>query len=833
LAVEEEAPPKTGYDPHSFEEKWQLVWDEQRIYEASEDRSKPKYYLLDFFPYPSGNGLSVGHSKNYVPTDAASRFKRMTGYNVLHPMGWDSFGLPAENEAILRQTHPQENTQRNIANYKRQMNLQGLSYDWSREINASSPEYYRWTQWFFLLMYERGLAYRALAAQWWCPQCQTILANEQVENGCCWRHTDQLVERKELEQWYFRITDYAEELLRELDELDWPDPILAMQRNWIGKSEGAEIEFVAEEVDGTQVKIPVFTTRPDTVFGATFLVLSPEHPLVGRLTTPEHRARVVQYQQMAARETEIKRLATDREKRGVSTGAHALNPLTGERIPIWIADYVLVTYGTGAIMAVPAHDERDFEFARKYDLPIRAVVAPAGHIDVERDGYELPGEAALSGEGVLIQSGEFSGLPTDEGRRRIIQALESRHIGKGTTGYRMRDWLVSRQRYWGAPIPIVYCDRCGVVPVPADQLPVLLPKLARYEPAGDGRSPLATSDDFVHTVCPVCGGPATRETDTLDTFVDSSWYYLRFASPHDDTAPFDRAAVDYWAPIDLYVGGAEHAVMHLLYFRFFTMVLNDAGLVGFREPTLRLRNQGQMHAPDGQRMSKSRGNVITPDSVIADYSADALRGYLMFMGPFDADADWDETGINGIWRWLNRVWELAVAAEQSASPPGPQDDAVMRALHKTIKKVTQDFENFRFNTAVSALMELTNLLQKERSRLIGLAQWRDSIESLLLMMAPLTPYITEELWHRRGNEESIHRQAWPLFDPELAAESVIKIVVQVNGRVRDTIVLPKGTSEESVEEAARDADSVRKYLSGKQVAKVVFVPDRLINFVVP
>ena len=832
MAVEEEAPPKTGYDPHSFEEKWQLMWDEQRIYEASEDRSKPNYYLLDFFPYPSGNGLSVGHSKNYVPTDAASRFKRMTGYNVLHPMGWDSFGLPAENEAILRQTHPQENTERNIANYKRQMNLQGLSYDWSREINASSPEYYRWTQWFFLLMYERGLAYRALAAQWWCPQCQTILANEQVENGYCWRHTDQLVERKELEQWYFRITDYAEELLRELDELDWPDPILAMQRNWIGKSEGAEIEFLAEEVDGTQVKIPVFTTRPDTVFGATFLVLSPEHPLVGRLTTREHRARVVQYQQMAARETEIKRLATDREKRGVSTGAHALNPFTGERIPIWIADYVLVTYGTGAIMAVPAHDERDFEFARKYDLPIRAVVAPAGHIDVERDGYELPGEAALSGEGVMIQSGEFSGLPTDEGRRRIIQALESRSIGKGTTGYRMRDWLVSRQRYWGAPIPIVYCDRCGVVPVPADQLPVLLPKLDRYEPAGDGRSPLATSDDFVHTVCPVCGGPATRETDTLDTFVDSSWYYLRFASPHDDAAPFDRSAVDYWAPIDLYVGGAEHAVMHLLYFRFFTMVLNDAGLVGFREPTPRLRNQGQMHAPDGQRMSKSRGNVITPDSVIADYSADALRGYLMFMGPFDADADWDETGINGIWRWLNRVWELAMASEQSALPPGPQDDAVMRALHKTIKKVTQDFENFRFNTAVSALMELTNLLQKERSRLIGSAQWRDSIESLLLMMAPLTPYITEELWHRRGNEDSIHRQAWPLFDPELAAESVIKIVVQVNGRLRETIVLPKGTSEESVEEAARDAESVRKYLSGKQVAKVVFVPDRLINFVV-
>jgi leucyl-tRNA synthetase len=505
LTVEEEAPPQTGYNPHSFEEKWQQVWDEQGIYRASEDHSKPKYYLLDFFPYPSGNGLSVGHSKNYVPTDAGSRFKRMSGYNVLHPMGWDSFGLPAENEAILRQIHPQDNTEKNIANYKRQMNLQGLSYDWSREINASSPNYYRWTQWFFLLMYERGLAYRALAAQWWCPQCQTILANEQVENGYCWRHPDQLVERKELEQWYLRITDYAEELLRELDELDWPEPIIAMQRNWIGKSEGAEIEFLAKEVDGTEVKIPVFTTRPDTVFGATFMVLSPEHPVVEKLTTDERRGRVVQYQQMAARETEIKRLATDREKKGVFTGAHAVNPFTGERIPIWIADYVLVTYGTGAIMAVPAHDERDFEFARKYGLPVRAVVARAGHIDVEREGYELPEEAGHTGEGVLIQSGEFSGLPTEEARRRIIEALESRKIGRGTTGYRMRDWLVSRQRYWGAPIPIVYCDRCGVVPVPADQLPVLLPKLDRYEPAGDGRSPLATSDEFVHTVCPVCG----------------------------------------------------------------------------------------------------------------------------------------------------------------------------------------------------------------------------------------------------------------------------------------------------------------------------------------
>jgi len=801
------------------------------IYRASEDMSLPKYYLLEFFPYPSGDGLSVGHSKNYVPCDAAARFRRMRGFNVLHPMGWDAFGLPAENEAIIRQIHPQENTAKNAANYKRQMNLQGLSYDWSREINASDPEYYRWTQWFFLLMYRRGLAYRDLAAQWWCPKCQTILANEQVENGFCWRHTDQPVERKELEQWYLRITDYAEELLSGLDGLDWPEPIIAMQHNWIGKSTGAEIHFTAEAPDGSAVDLPVFTTRPDTVYGATFLVLSPEHPEVDRLTDEAHRGRVVQYQQAASRETEIRRLSTEREKTGVPTGAYAVNPFSGERMPIWIADYVLVTYGTGAIMAVPAHDERDFEFARKYNLPIRQVIEESATVDVERDGWEEPQPAAYTGEGTIINSGPFTGLPTAIGRERIVEALEERSIGRGAVTYRMRDWLVSRQRYWGAPIPIVYCDACGIVPVPEDQLPVMLPALERYEPAGDGRSPLATSPDFVITTCPDCGGPARRETDTLDTFVDSSWYYLRFLNPHDRDRPFESEDATYWCPIDLYVGGAEHAVMHLLYFRFFAKVMNDAGLVSFREPAPRLRNQGQLRAGDGQRMSKSRGNVVTPDSVVEQYSADALRSYLMFMGPFDADADWDETGINGVWRWLHRIWDLAL-------PPAPETDDIdrptemlLRVLHRTIKKVTEDVEGFRFNTAISALMELTNFMSRRRSALQGTSEWETAVEALLALLAPLTPFIAEELWFRRGHDTSIHLQPWPVYDPALTVQDSVRIPVQVNGKLRETVEVEAGSDQEAVEIAARESPNVSRWLENKDLVRVVYVPDRLINFV--
>ncbi|PZS00774.1 MAG: leucine--tRNA ligase, partial [Chloroflexi bacterium] len=782
------------YEPSAFESKWQTEWEAAGIYRADDSSDRPKYYLLDFFPYPSGDGLSVGHSKHYIPTDVATRFMRMRGYNVLHPMGWDAFGLPAENEALLRQVAPAANTAKNVANYKRQLTLQGISFDWAREINSSDPDYYRWTQWFFLLMYRRGLAYRAAGMQWWCPQCKTILANEQVENGYCWRHGDQLVEKKELEQWYFRTTRYAEELLSELDELDWPERIILMQRNWIGKSTGAEISFTALDPEQGEHSITVFTTRPDTIYGATFMVLSPEHPLVDVLTPEDHRGRVTQYQQEAARKSEIDRLSTEREKTGVPTGAHVVNPFTHERISIWIADYVLMSYGTGAIMAVPAHDERDFEFAKKYSLPIRQVVAgPEGSEDADH---------VYSGTGTMMNSGDFSGLPTKTGSDRIIAAVDIGGYGHRAINYRMRDWLVSRQRYWGAPIPIVYCERCGIVPVPEDQLPVLLPPLERYEPGGDGRSPLATDPDFVNTTCPACGRPARRETDTLDTFVDSSWYYLRFTSPHDDQAPFDPDRVAYWCPLDLYVGGAEHAVMHLLYFRFFTKVIADAGLLAFREPAPRLMNQGVLHAPDGRRMSKSRHNVITPDSVAAEYGADTLRGYILFICPFEADAVWDPQGINGVHRWLGRVWDIGLPGTKSSRPQQPAEEEIRRAVNKSIKKVGHDLESFQFNTAVSTLMELTNLMQRLRPDIEGGTAWQWAVESLILMMAPIAPHLSEELWHRRGREDSVHLQAWPAYDEAMTVDDVATIIVQVNGKLRDRLEIPRGEEMESVKEQA-------------------------------
>jgi len=814
---------QTKYEPNMFEAKWQDRWADAELYRAIDFGDKPKFFLLDFFPYPSGDGLHVGHSKQYVATDTYARFLRMQGYNVLYPMGWDAFGLPAENEAIIQQIPPAANTERNVANFKRQLKLQGTSYDWAREINSSHPDYYRWTQWLFLLMYQRGLAYRSVGLQWWCPQCKTILANEQVENGYCWRHSDQLVERKELEQWYFKITEYADELLRDLDTLDWPDRIIQMQRNWIGKSVGAEIHFNAADPADISHDIAVFTTRPDTVYGATFMVLSPEHPLVDVLTTPEHRSRVKQYQQQAMRQSEIERLSTEREKTGVPIGAHAVNPFSGELMPIWIADYVLASYGTGAIMAVPAHDERDFEFARKYNLPIKQVVEPLPPA--------IEGEL-WSGAGVLMESGPYSGLPTDEATRGIVASLEERGIGHATVTYRMRDWLVSRQRYWGAPIPIVYCDHCGLVPVPEDQLPVILPPLERYEPGEDGRSPLANDPNFVHTTCPQCGGPGRRETDTLDTFVDSSWYYLRFASPHDLDFAFDRRKVDYWDPINLYVGGAEHAVMHLLYFRFFAKVMADAGLIPFREPAPRLRNQGTMHAPDGRRMSKSKHNAITPDSVVAEWGADTLRGYILFMGPFEGDAMWNPQDIAGVHRWLARVWDLGQRIEPRAGEPQPAEEDIRRAVNKTIKKVSADMMSFQFNTAVSSLMELTNALQKLRAVLEGTEVWDWAVRQLLVMMAPIAPYITEELWFRHGNEESVHLQPWPGFDEALTIDDVATIVVQVNGRLRDRLEVPRGEDMDTIAEQAMASAKIQPYLQGKSVRRIVTVPDKLINIVV-
>ena len=813
----------TRYKPHEFEQKWQDRWEAEGIYRAQDFSPKPKYYLLDFFPYPSGEGLSVGHSKHYVGTDVATRFLRMRGYNILHPMGWDAFGLPAENEAILRQVPPYVNVPKNIANYKRQLKLQGISFDWTREINSSEPDYYHWDQWLFLLLYRMGLAYRAKGSQWYCPQCRTILANEQVENGYCWRHSEQLVEKKELEQWYFRITAYAEQLLTDLGELNWPERIIAMQRHWIGKSTGAEITFEAQAPDGTPHPISVFTTRPDTVYGATFMVLSPEHPLVDALTVPDHRGRVVQYRDESSRETEIERLSTEREKTGVPLGTHAINPFTGERIPIWIADYVLMGYGTGAIMAVPAHDERDFAFAEKYSLPVRQVIEGPLLAPEDYDAY--------TGPGVMVNSGVYSGMNAEEGKQAITRDLVDRGIGKAAVTYRMRDWLVSRQRYWGSPIPIIYCNDCGIVPVPEDQLPVVLPPLERFEPGEDGRSPLANDPDFVNTTCPQCGGPARRETDTLDGFMDSSWYFLRFTSPRDVDAAFDRAKVDYWCPLDLYVGGAEHAVMHLLYFRFFTKVMADAGLISFREPAPSLRNQGVMHAADGLRMSKSKGNVVTPDSVVADYGADTLRGYILFMAPFEGDAIWDPQGINGVYRWLGRIWDMGQPSDDGHDAQ-PAAEELQRGVNKAIKKVGADLESFEFNTSVSTLMELTNLMQRVRPELEGGKTWNWAVGRLLLIVAPIAPHLADELWHRWGHTESVHVQSWPEYDEAMTIDEVVTIVVQVNGRVRDRLEVPRGEEVESIREQALASPRVQPHVQGREIVKVVSVPEKLVNIVV-
>src|SRR5579875_2039457 len=666
------------YEPKEIEPKWQATWERDNLYLTPADRTRPKFYLLEMFPYPSGEGLSVGHLHNYVPSDVVGRFRRMTGYNVLHAMGWDAFGLPAENDALLKHLHPKQTVPRYAANFKRQLKLLGCAYDWTREINSSAPEYYRWTQWFFLLLYQRGLAYRAVGSQWWCEKCLSILANEQVIDGCCWRHSDTPVTKKELEQWYFRITAYADRLLADLDGIDWPERIKLMQRNWIGRSEGAELAFAVAGHPGREVRF--FTTRPDTVFGVSFMVLAPEHPLVQAITTDAQRGAVQSYIEQARRQSEIERLSTVKEKTGVFTGAYAINPFTGREIPIWIADYVLMGYGTGAIMAAPGEDQRDFEFARKYGLEIPRVTAPA-------DGSELLTDRAFTDYGVAINSGFLDGKPTAEALAMVCRYAEEKGLGKRTVSYRMRDWLISRQRYWGCPIPIVYCTKCGVVPVPAEQLPVLLPDMIDYQPSGTGRSPLANVAEFVNTTCPRCGGPAQRETDTMDGFACSSWYFLRFASPHETSAPFDRKAVDYWLPVDLYVGGAEHAVMHLLYARMWTKVMYDAGMIGFKEPFPVLRNQGMVWAADGQKMSKSRGNVVTPDAMVEKYGADALRLWELFMGPFEEPTNWNEEGVVGTARYLTRVWAMVRRYVQAGCPQGKPDAETLRRVHKTIRTV--------------------------------------------------------------------------------------------------------------------------------------------------
>jgi leucyl-tRNA synthetase len=810
------------YNPQEIEKRWQEKWAADHIYEVKEDASRPKFYALTMFPYTSGD-LHIGHWYAMAPSDVYARFRRMQGYNVLHPMGFDAFGLPAENAAISRGIHPYDWTMKNIENMRRQLKSMGAIYDWSREVVTCLPEYYKWTQWFFLKLYHAGLAYRATAPVNWCPRCQTVLANEQVVGeGLCER-CGTAVTKKDLEQWFFRITKYAEELL-DFSHLDWPDRIKVMQKNWIGKSEGAEISFGLEYEEIEHKEIKVFTTRPDTVFGVTFFLLAPEHPLVPHLTTAERKTEVEEYIAWSRRQTEYMRTALDRQKTGVFLGSYVINRLNGERVPIWIADYVLPTYGTGAVMGVPAHDGRDFEFAKRFDLPIRTVIAPPGW-----SGEELAA-AYTEGPGAMVNSGAFTGLSSEQGCKAICDLLEEKGWGRRAITYHLRDWLISRQRYWGAPIPMVYCHKCGIVPVPEKDLPVLLPPDAEFKPTGE--SPLKYCQSFVNTTCPECAGPAQRETDTMDTFMCSSWYFLRYASPKTDEAAFDAEKVKYWLPVDLYTGGAEHAVMHLFYARFFIKALRDIGLIDFGEPFTRLFNQGTIIYRGG-KMSKSKGNVIAPDKYVAELGADAVRGYLMFIGPWDLGGEWNDNGIAGVSRWLNRVRSLTGQGYTSQAIELGAERELRRVIHKTIRKVTEDLERFHFNTMLASLMEFTNYLSKvEAARNVSTPLWQESISYMLLLLAPTAPYLAEELWTRAGHPYSIHNEPWPRFDEELAKEEQITVPIQINGKLRDKVVVSASVSEAEVKELVLARERVKAYTDSRNILNVIYVPKRLVSIVV-
>ena len=812
------------YMPAEVENKWQERWSQSGIHTVRSDDPRPNWYELTMYPYPSGD-LHIGHWYAMAPSDAHARFRRMQGFNVLHPMGFDAFGLPAENAAIKDGVHPHVRTMENIENMRRQLRSMGTMYDWDREVVTCLPDYYKWNQWLFIQFYNAGLAYRAYAPANWCPKDNTVLANEQVENGRCERCGSEVV-RRDIYQWLFRVTDYADELL-EQSKIEWPEKINTMQTNWIGRSEGVDIDFDISEYGLEEKRITTFTTRIDTIFGVTFVVLAPEHPLVQKLTTPEHRAEVEAYVEQARRQTEIERLSTEKEKTGVRTGSYATNLLNGERVPILVGDYVLMSYGTGIVMGVPAHDQRDFEFATEYGLPIKVVVAPPAY-----DGSPLT-EAYID-EGTQTNSGRFDGLPSAEGWQAMANHIEDQGWGKRAVRYRMRDWLISRQRYWGTPIPIVYCDDCGTVPVAEADLPVLLPEDAEFRPTGE--SPLGLHEGFLNTTCPNCDGPAVRETDTMDTFVDSSWYQFRFPSPDYDDAPFDPSVIGQWAPVDQYTGGAEHAVMHLLYARFFTKAMRDLGLLDFDEPFVRLYNQGHLLAEDGQKMSKSQGNVVAPDEYVEAYGADAVRCYLMFIGPWDRGGSWQDTGINGVSRWLNRVWEISQRDSRILDdlPTGQAANAdLTRAIHKTIRRVERDVEAFKFNTALAGLMEFSNSLNSAwEAKNVDSGTWNDAVERLLVLLAPMAPHITEELWERAGNTTSIHNEPLPEYDADLAADEMIELVVQVNGRVRATIEMPVDVSEEDAKEAAMASENVQRHTEGKQVVKTIYVPGRLVNLVV-
>jgi len=803
-----------AYDPAQIEPRWQKYWEENATFRAPDGGDKPKYYVLDMFPYPSGNGLHVGHPEGYTATDIVARFKRMNGYNVLHPMGWDSFGLPAENHAMKTGTHPAVTTKRNIANFKRQLKMLGFSYDWDREVATSDPDYYRWTQWIFTLLYNKGLAYEGEMAVNWCPALGTVLANEEVKDGLSEVGGHPVI-RKPMKQWMLRITAYAQRLLDDLDDLDWPEYIKDLQRNWIGRSDGAEVDFA---IEGHEEKLRIFTTRPDTLFGATYMVLSPEHPWVEMLTVDEQRDAVKNYRAESAGKSERDRQIS-KEKTGVFTGSFAVNPANGERIPIWIADYVMMGYGTGAIMAVPGQDERDWEFAETFDLPIiRTVQVPAGW-----EGK------AFTGDGVAINSDFLDGLGVAEAKARMTDWLVDRGLGEAKINFKLRDWLFSRQRYWGEPFPLLKLADGTVRVMEKDELPLTLPEVATYQPAGTGEGPLATIEDWMRVHDPVSGQPAVRESNTMPQWAGSCWYYLRFMDPHNREAAWDPALEQYWGPVDLYLGGTEHAVLHLLYARFWHKVLFDLGLVSTSEPFLKLRNQGMILGENGDKMSKSRGNVVNPDDVIASQGADSLRLYLMFLGPLERDKPWNTQGIEGVRRFLDRSWRLLIEDEGDLDPRVQDvapDEATLRVLHRTIDAVTTMTEDLRFNTAISQMMVFVNELTSMEVRP------RAVLEPFVLLLAPYAPHLAEEMWSRLGHPDTLAYEAWPQADPRFLVEDLVNVVVQVNGKVRDQLSVPADIGQEEIIAQALASEKVQGWTGDKTIVKTIYVPGKLVSVVV-
>ena len=797
-----------SYNFKEIEEKWQRYWQENNIFKAQNRPEKKKFYCLEMFPYPSGK-IHMGHVRNYTIGDVYSRYKRMRGYNVLHPMGFDAFGQPAENAAIKNKTKPDAWTHKCVDWMKVELKKMGFSYDWNRELSTCDSSYYKWNQWIFLKMFERGLAYKKASGVNWCPSCSTTLANEEVIEGECWR-CHSLVEQKELEQWYLKITEYKERLLEDLKQLkDWPARVITMQSNWIGKSQGTEIYFRLKDSDKL---ITVFTTRADTIFGATYVVLAPEHPLVKEIVKgrPQEKEALV-FIEKVSQESKLSRVKEDVKKEGIWTGAYCVNPVNNETIPVWIADYVLMEYGTGAIMAVPTHDQRDFLFAREHDLPVKIVIkSPQSTVHSPQEMTE-----AYEGDGVQVNSGEFDGLPNQEAKIKIARWMEAKGMGKIVTHWRLRDWLVSRQRYWGAPIPIIYCPDCGTVPVPYENLPVNLPEDAPF--TGEGGSPLGKVKEFVQAKCPKCNGPSRRETDTMATFFDSSWYFLRFCSPQSGDSPFNKEEAAYWMPVDQYIGGIEHAILHLLYSRFFNKFFQDLGMVGFPEPFKRLLTQG-MVLKDGEVMSKSKGNIVDPDSIIQKYGADTLRLFILFAAPPETELEWDERGIEGAFKFLNRVWRIRENLKDKADP------ALERVSHKTIKKVSADIEEFKFNTAIAGLMELVNAIYQSGAD-------KEVFSKLIILLSPIAPHFCEELWQGLGNQETILKARWPEYDESLLIEENITIVIQVNGKHRGNIVVGKDTAEEELKQRCLNEPGIKKWIEDKPAKKIIVVPGKLVNIV--